>query len=120
MDLPQTKQAAAIQAASDLTNIMGAMRALRESCKNFLDRYNSEQYANTWANMATAVQNADGGIGAPDASPVASDPITVGNINRSKNALVAAVTALQQFLNFVGNQAVVQGNYSQNIDDLAS
>lgn len=118
--MTQSKQQAAIQAAQDITALMQRFRDLRRDCKDFNDRYNSEGYSTTWGALATAVQNADGSFGANDGSPVAANPIVVGGIYRSKNALVAGVTTIIQFLNFVGNLAVTTGNYSQNIDDLAS
>jgi hypothetical protein len=118
--MSQTKNQAAVQAAYDITSIMMLLRTAREQCKAFNDKYNSESYSTTWNNMATAANNADGTIGAPDASPNPAHPITQGNIYRSATQLIAGVTCLQQFLNFVGNINVTTGNYSQNIDDLAS
>lgn len=118
--MPQTKNQAAIQAAYDITTIMILMRNLREQCKAFNDRYNSEGYNTTWNNMNTAASNSDGTIGTADGTPNTAHPITEGNIYRSATQLVAGVTALQQFLNFVGNLAVTTANYNQSIDDLAS
>jgi hypothetical protein len=118
--VPQSKQQAAIQAATDLAALMQRFRDLRRDCKDFNDRYTSEGYSTTWGAMTTSAQLADGSMGTQDGAPVAGNPIVVGGVYRSKNALVAGVVALQQFLNFVGNLAVTQGNYSQNIDDLAS
>jgi hypothetical protein len=118
--MPQTKNQAAIQAAYDISNIMALMKNVREQCKAFNDRYNSESYSTTWNSMPTAASNADGTIGVPDGSPNTAHPIIQGNIYRSATQLIAGVTCLQQFLNFVGNLNVTTGNYSQNIDDLAS
>jgi hypothetical protein len=117
----QSKQQAAIQAANDLQALMQRARDLRRDFKDFNDRYSSEQYATTWAAMPTAPQNADGSISnTPDGAPNPANPIIVGGIYRSKNALVAGVAFVQQYVALVSNQALTQGNWSQNIDDVAS
>lgn len=116
----QSAQQSAVQAAQDLADLMALAKQLRDKGAAFVTRYNSEQYANVWGAMATAAPNGDGSLGAADGTPNAAHPIAVGGIYRSKNQLVAAVVLLQQFANFCGNAGVVQGNYSQSIDDLAS
>jgi hypothetical protein len=46
---------------------------------------------NVWKAMATAAQNADGSLGAADATPVNTDPITVGNLNMSADDIINAL-----------------------------
>ncbi len=116
--MPNTKQAAALQGVTDLLAIIQQAVTLRVMIETFLDHYNSEQYATTWANFATAAVNADGTIGAADPSPVASHPITTNSIYRSSNALNNGVTFAQDFSKFLTNQALSAAQRSQTLDDL--
>jgi len=82
--MPTTKQAAAIQAASDLTNLVQTIKGVRDAAQAFLTKYNSESYSATWSAMPTGTQNADGTIGLIDQ--------TAGSGTVSVTAGSAAVT----------------------------
>ena len=116
----QSKQQDAISAANDLGNLMTILRFARDQAQAFVTKYNNAGWSATWAAMATAAQNADGSLGTADATPNTAHPIAVGGIYRSQQALVAGVVTLEQFLNFCGNAAVIQGNYSADIEALVS
>src|SRR5262252_4613697 len=118
--MPANKQDAAIQAAGELAQLMINMRNIREQARGFSDKYNSMQYSDLWAAMATSAPNADGSMGDPDPTPVPSHPISVGGINRSHDELVAAVVVLQDFIGFCTSVDLPAGQRSQNIDDLVS
>lgn len=121
-----TKQDQAVNAANQLIGFMAALKNLRPAIADFLTAYNSEGYSATWAAFATAAQNVNGTLGTADISPVVANPIdarVAGQVLAkavSKNQLVNAVVLCQQLQNFFTNVAVVQGNYNQTIDDLAS
>jgi hypothetical protein len=94
---------------------------------DFVKKYNSEAYNTTWASFPTAAQNADGSLGTADGTSVTTHPIdtrvvAVSQLSRSPTQvqLVAGVTLLNQLINFFGNTTVTSGNYTQNVDDLAS
>jgi hypothetical protein len=118
--MANTKQTGAIGAATQLVGLMQQMQSIRASAKAFVDTYNSEAWSAVWNAMATAVPNADGSLGAADGAPNVAHPITVGGINKSATALIAGVTALQDFLNFCQNAVVATAQRSQTIDDLGS
>lgn len=116
----QSPQASAIQAASDLANLMSLAKQLRDQGAAFLARRVSEGYDATWAAMATAALNADGSIGAADGTPNATHPITVANIFRSKTQLTDGAVFLADFASFCGNVQPAAAQRSAWIDDLAS
>lgn len=115
-----TTQAQAIAAAQQVIGFAQTMEFFRRDATEFLKKYASEGYSTYWNNLATAVPNADGSLGATDATPNPAHPITVSGINRSANALVAMVTFLNDFQAFLSNQAVSTGQRSQTLDDLVS
>src|SRR6516225_5321101 len=99
--MPNNPQQAALQGITDLFNIINQAVALRVAIEGFLDRYNSEGYSALWNNFPTAAVNADGSIGAADATPNPAHPITLNNTYRSANALLAGVTFCQDFEKFL-------------------
>jgi hypothetical protein len=116
--MPATKQQAALTAISSLVSIINQAVSMRAAVDALLAEYNSENYSATWAGMATAQLNADGSIGTPDSTPNPADPITVGAVYRSCNALVNGITFCQDFQKFLTNQAVSTAQRSQTLDDL--
>jgi hypothetical protein len=116
--MPANKQQAAITAANALVSIINQAVAMRAAVDSFLAEYNSENYAATWANFATAALNPDGSIGAADATPNPANPITLGGILRSANALTNGVTFCQDYQKFLGNQAVGAAQRNQTLDDI--
>lgn len=123
--MADTKQARAINGANQLMQIAGQVAALRQSINQFVTQYNSEGWSTVWNNLPTAAQNADGSLGAADASPTAGHPINTGTITALTRAvpatqLVAGVTMIEQLQNFFTNLAVTQANYNQTIDDLSA
>lgn len=115
--MANTKQQGAINAAQSLIQIMQSLQTIRGQAKSFLDTYNSEQWSTIWNALQTYALTADGAVGVADATPNAAHPTVA--LNKSATALLGGVTLLQQFLNFCQNQAAVQAQYSQTIDDLS-
>lgn len=84
--------------SSSLVGIYKQIKALQEINNTF----NAAQY---WAHMPTASVNPDGSIGAADATPVASDPITANSIYASANSLYQALGYLGDLANTIDGTA---------------
>lgn len=84
--------------------------------------YNAEGVNAIWSALQTSPQNTDGSIGAQDASPVLTRPITgsTPQLLVSQTKLVNAVVMIEQLQNFFNNVAVTQGNYIQTVRDLST
>jgi hypothetical protein len=120
--MPLTKQQTALACATQLVSICTQFQTLFDQIALVLDEYDAEQYENFWNNMSTAVQNADGSIGAADGTPNPAHPITIGSppLYRSANALIAGIVVCQDFQKFWSNQAVATANRSQSVEDLVA
>jgi|SRR6516165_350153 hypothetical protein len=94
--MPTTKQAAAIQAASDLTNLVQTIKGVRDAAQAFLTKYNSESYSATWSAMPTGTQNADG---------------TIGLIDQTAGSGTVSVTAGSAAVTFSASQTALAGTY---------
>jgi hypothetical protein len=125
--MSQSRQDKALAQANALLATMVQFQGLRSSLDELLYQYQNEGYNGIWANLATCALNADGSLGAADASPNTAHPIDtrVGNngvLTRSvtQQQLVAGIVFLQDFQKFLNNQAVTTSQRSQTLDDLAS
>lgn len=118
--MANTPQENAINLANNLIAVMGSLNAVKQQIDQIVSTYNAEQISAIWAALATAALNTDGSIGAADATPVTTHPITVGNINKSWSQLISGVTLIEQLQSFFNNAAVTQANYLQTIRDLTN
>lgn len=116
--MANTPQQNAINLANSLLAVMGSLSNLKQQIDQIVSIYNAEQVNTVWSAMATAALNADGSLGAADASPVTTHPITVGSINKSEAQLISGMTCIEQLQNFFNNVAVTTGNYIQTVRDL--
>jgi hypothetical protein len=125
MNMADTKQTRALNAANSLMAIAGQLSALRATINQFVTQYNSEGYSTTWGNLGTCAQSSDGSLGAADGTPTAGHPINTGTYPTLNKAVTAAmltngVTLIEQLQNFFTNAAVTTGNYNQTVDDLSA
>lgn len=69
---------------------------------------------NVWKAMATAAQNADGSLGAADASPVNTHPITAGTpaLDMTANDIINALNDMVMITN-VFNGTLTAASYTQ-------
>ncbi len=116
--MANTPQENAINLANSLLAVMGSLSNIKQQIDQIVSIYNAEQVSTIWSAMATAALNADGSLGAADASPVTTHPITVGNINKSESQLISGMTCIEQLQNFFNNVAVTTANYLQTVRDL--
>lgn len=114
-----TNQQSAIEQANELIGLANSFRDLRSRVTAYMRRYTSTQPDAIWQELATAAYNADGSIGSTDDEPNNANPITVEELHRSRNQLINGVTMLEQFQNFLDNEAVTQGDRNTVIDQLA-
>lgn len=121
-----TKQDVAVAKANELITNLAFLKQLRLWMNDFLLAYNSEAYNTTWAALATALQSANGTLGAADGSPVVANPIDTRIAGQtlskavSSNTLVQGVVLLQNMQKLLTNLLPTQNNYNQTLDDLAS
>lgn len=115
-DMLQTQ---CVNLAGRLVNLSQALRSIREQYRTVIDEYNKLGASTVWAAMATAALNADGSLGAVDATPNTAHPITVGNINHPQTDLVNGINMLNQLESFWGNAAVTTGDYAAILNKLA-
>jgi len=115
-----TLNAEALQVATDLMSAMATMKSLGAQIQDVVDRYNKLGIASVWAAMTTGPMAANGTIsGASDTTPNPLHPILEGSLNRSETDLLSGITACEQFQNFLGNEAVTQGDYLATVLKLA-
>jgi hypothetical protein len=120
MDM-NNKQQNAIDAANTVVTLMQQAKTLAEGIDAFLAKDGDENYLATWALLPTAAQIADGSIGTNDASPVATNPITVpagSPLYRSKNQLANGRQLLVDLKAFLTNSAVTTQARRSWINDL--
>lgn len=116
-----TPQQNAVALATQLQAVCNQLDSLKANIDRLVSIYNSEGINAIWAAMQTAPVNADGSVSnTPDGTPNAVHPIIASNLNISSTKLVAAIVMFQQLQNFFNNAAVTQGNYTQNVRDVAS
>lgn len=118
-----TKQQTAIVMAGQVVAFSAALQQLRDSIATFLV-HNTDYSPDTfWRLMATAPVPGDGTIsGTPDGTPVLTNPITEGNINRAEADLLTGLTLLIELNEFFAgtlptNRAAI--NRNPTIDVLA-
>ncbi len=114
--MPNTPQTSAVNAALELTAILGRARQLYQDAKALASRETNESYTGVWANLPTATQNADGSLGATDGSPNIAHPISGFGIFRSKTALTNGLALLQQFIVWMENGVPIQSNWLDSLD----
>jgi hypothetical protein len=96
-----TKQETAVSMANDLITIAQTFRDLRNRIVAYNAKNASVSPDTIWRQMATAAKNADGSNGTTDGTPVLTNTITVGGINRAEADLLPGLTLLLEFDQFV-------------------
>ena len=98
-----TQQERALASATALQALMTRFRDLRRDVDEYLAQFNSEAYQAVWNGLPTAAWNADGTLGAADASPVPTHPITAGapQLLRSANDLGVGIAFLNDWVTWL-------------------
>ena len=121
-----TKQDNAITLANALLDACAGLLASYNTANDIVNKYNKQTYGTLWDNFKTAALNADGSLGAADASPVLTNPIDTRVAAQSalRRAVLSSdlkngITLFQRLQDFFGNQAVAAADRLAVLEALA-
>lgn len=108
-----TEQTQSIGNSNQILGLAGRLMDLYNGCKQGINAWNDDGTLTVVQHLATAAQNADGSLGAADATPVNANPIDTrvtanATLVRaiSANNLSSLVTQLGNFVSLVEGNAV--------------
>lgn len=103
-----TKQSNSITAANDVIAFANTLQVILRQAQELSARITSQGYVGVWESLPTAPWNADGTLGAADATPVNTNPITTSDLDIPANDLIGVVYDVNDFVVFMTN--TVSGN----------
>ncbi len=118
-----TKQTQSVSLANGALSLASTLQGLLDATNSLVSQYGNNGTSTAWSAMATAALNADGSLGAADATPNPAHPIdtrVVTGLNHAvaANDLITFIALLQAYQAFMGNAAVATANRRAVIDPL--
>lgn len=118
MSVNVTQQAAAINAAQQVADLVSRFNELLVQSQNLSKRITINGYLTTLAALPTAAWAADGAVGTADGTPSSTHPITSGGLYLASNDITGGVYMINDFISFMTNGTVTASDRLATITKL--